>query len=135
MIADVVVVPITDEQLSDVLPVIHRARLGNTARIMRADRGSIQGQLRRAGIPTANAPERVLTSDRLLVVGAAARSPLAAMLALQHGARAAWIVTPRGFWHAVDEGVTAGSPAATPPPMSPTAPAPPMNDEAGHHPL
>lgn len=136
MIADVVVAPIAEEYLIDVLPVIHRARLGNNARIMRASRANVAAQLRRAGIPTTNAPERVLASDCLLVVNAAARSPLAASIALRHGAHSAWIVTPGGHWRGYDEGVAVATPSSQSerPITTPAAISPPSGDEAGHGP-
>lgn len=114
MLAEVVVAPIAEAQLTEVLPVIHRARLGNNARIVRAARANVPAQLRRAGIPTANAPSRVLESACLLVVHAAARSQLAASIALRHGATSAWIVSPNGFWRAFDEGATEVVPPARP---------------------
>lgn len=114
MLAEVVVAPIEEERLTDVLPMIHRARLGNNARIMQASRANLGAQLRRAGVPTANAPERVLASACLLVVHAAARSQLAASIALRHGAHSAWIVSPNGFWYPFEEGVAPAPPAARP---------------------
>lgn len=138
MLAEVVVAPIDEEQLTEVLPVIHRARLGNNARIVRAARANVAAQLRRAGIPTANAPARVLASACLLVVHAAARSELAASIALRHGARSAWIVSPNGFWHAYEEGPAAAAAQArsaergTPP--VPAGSDIPAVEETGHQP-
>jgi len=138
MIADVVVAPIVEEHLTDVLPMIHRARLGNNARIMRATRANLAAQLRRAGVPTTNAPDRVLGSDCLLVVHAAARSQLAASIALRHGAHSAWIVTPNGLWRGYDEGVATTTPSVpavaptTDTSLAPAARSP--SGEAGHQP-
>lgn len=137
MIADAVIAPIAEEQLSEVLPAIHRARLGNNARIIRATRADVAAQLRRAGIPTTNAPMRVLASDCLLVVTAAARSPLAASIALRHGAWSAWIVSPNGFWRGYEEGPAEQLPVARPQePAAPPVPASnaPSADEAGNQP-
>ena len=114
MLAEVVVAPIDEERLVEVLPVIHRARLGNNARIMRAARANLAAQLRRAGVPAVNAPERVLESACLLVVHAAARSQLAASIALRPGARSAWIVSPSGVWRAFDEGAAPATPVSRP---------------------
>ncbi len=105
MIADVVVAAMTPDSLAEALPAVHRAGLGHTARLMRAERGDPRGQLRRAGIPVESGPARLASDVCLLTVAAAARSQAAAALLLHHGASAVWIVSPAGFWRSVDDGL------------------------------
>ncbi|MDQ4099600.1 MAG: hypothetical protein M3121_03765 [Chloroflexota bacterium] len=103
MIADVVVAAVSGDVLREALPAIHRDGLGHTARVMRAERGDLRAQLRRAGIPVESGPERLAAEDLLLTVAAAGRSPVAARLLLGAGARATWIVSPSGAWRQVDD--------------------------------
>ena len=111
MIADVVVAAVTTDVLRDALPVIHRNGLGHTARVMRAERGDLRAQLRRAGVPVESGPERLTAEECLLLVAAAGRSPAAAALLLNRGARATWIVSPSGSWRQVDDMVSTSGPA------------------------
>lgn len=114
MIADVVVAVVTPDVLRDALPAIHRSGLGHTARVMRAARGDLRAQLRRAGVPVESGPERLASEDTLLMVAAAGRSPVAASLLLERGARHTWIVSPSGFWREIDDMVIPPPPAQRP---------------------
>ncbi len=110
MIAEVVVAAVTADVLRDALPAIHRSGLGHTARVMRAERGDLRAQLRRAGVPVESGPERLANEDTLLMVAAAGRSPVAASLLLERGARHTWIVSPSGYWREVDDMVIPSRP-------------------------
>jgi len=114
MIADVVVAAVTPDVLRDALPAIHRNGLGHTARVIRAVRGDLRAQLRRAGVPVESGPARLANEDTLLMVAAAGRSPVAASLLLERGARATWIVSPSGYWREVDDLVIPPQPAQRP---------------------
>lgn len=128
MIADVVVAAVSGDVLREALPAIHRDGLGHTARVMRAARGDLKAQLRRAGIPVESGPERLAAEELLLTVAAAGRSPVAARLLLGAGARATWIVSPSGSWRQVDDEILSSSAGLIPrevvrSPATPTAPA------------
>jgi hypothetical protein len=114
MIADVVVAAVTPDVLREALPAIHRSGLGHTARVMRAERGDLRAQLRRAGVPVESGPERLASEELLLMVAAAGRSPVAASLLLDRGARATWIVSPSGYWRQVDDVVVPSRPEDRP---------------------
>ena len=103
MVSDAMVAIVTDEALPDILPVVHRSGLGHTARVLKPKKLSVREQLRRAGVPTMDLPERIEGADAVLLIMAAARSPFAADLALQHGASATWIVTTAGAWNLIDD--------------------------------
>lgn len=120
MHANVVIALGSDETLPDILAEIHSAGLGHNAFVLRPRRTSIQRQLGRSGIPTAQMPERVDEAEAALVVHAAGRAQLAADITRQRGASATWIVTPNGSWTLVDDDVA--MPPATPAPSAQTAP-------------
>lgn len=126
------IIAITPEDaLSDILTHIHRSGLGNTARVLRPRRGPLREQLRRAGVPVEHAPARLDNAACLLLITAAARSPVAANIALQHGASATWTVTTTGTWTLVDDHVVTR--ATSPRPES--TPLPPANaDDAARNP-
>jgi hypothetical protein len=115
MIADVVVAAMTPDVLRDALPAIHRSGLGHTARVMRAERGDLRAQLRRAGVPVESGPARLAAEELVLMVAAAGRSPAAATLLLGSGAQATWIVSPSGFWRQIDDAVLAPNLVEPPP--------------------
>lgn len=126
MIADAAVAILDRQTLPNILPVVHTHGLGHVARVLTAERGDLQSQLRRMGVPAEGAPESVLGAATLLVLSAAARSPAAAGLLLRAGASSAWTVTRRGEWKAVDDEVTLVSP-------KPLAPPPPSQAIPGLH--
>ena len=103
MVSDAMVAIVSEETLPDILPVVHRSGLGHTARVLKPKKLSIREQLRRAGVPTMDLPERIDGATAVLLIMAAVRSPFAADLALQHGASATWIVTTAGAWILVDD--------------------------------
>jgi hypothetical protein len=109
MVSDTVVAIIPEESLSDVLTQVHRAGLGNNARVLRPRRAPLREQLRRAGIPVEQAPERIADAQCVLMIMAAARSVVASDLVLQHGASATWVVTRSGAWTLVDDRVVKGA--------------------------
>ncbi len=98
MLQDSVVAIVPDDAVRDILPAVHRAGLGHLARLIRSNRRSVVEQLQRAGVPISQAPADLAASPAVLLVRAAARSLMAASLALQHGARAVWIVSGNGAW-------------------------------------
>lgn len=119
MITDVVVAIFDQETLADVLPVVHTNGLGHVARVLTVQRGDLRSQLQRMGVPAEQAPGPVLDASTLLVLSAAARSPMAAGLLLRAGTSAVWIVTRNGEWNAFDDSVTILSPTpATHPPST-----------------
>jgi len=104
MIQDSVVAIVPEELMAEVLPAVHRAGLGHLARVLRAGRrGPIADQLQRAGVPATQAPERVTSSATVLLVTAAARSPMAGLLLMQRGASQAWIVSSLGTWTELED--------------------------------
>lgn len=107
MHANVVIALGSDETLPDILAEIHGAGLGHNAYVLRPRRTSIQRQLARSGIPTAQMPPRVDEAEAALVVHAAGRAQLAADITRQKGASATWIVDPKGSWNLVDDDVAA----------------------------
>jgi len=128
MVADAIVAIVADDVLPTILTVVHRAGLGHTERVIRPKRSPIREQLRRAGVPTASMPERIDDASAVLMVMAAARSPVAADLALQNGASATWIVTTSGAWNLVDDHLV--EPPDEPSTVeAPAAPAMPMARE------
>lgn len=123
MVSDAAIAIIPDAALPVVLSQLHRAGLGHTARVIRPKRAPMREQLRRAGIPVEQAPERLDDAGAILFVNAAVRSPMAANLALVHGASASWIVTRAGEWTLIDDHLVADDAPATTPASLPTAPA------------
>lgn len=116
------VVAITPEdQLPDILTRIHGAGLGHNARVLRPRRGPLREQLRRAGVPVRQAPHRLDDAACVLLITAAARSPQAANLALQHGASATWTVSISGTWELVDDHIVDRASQATAPETIPAA--------------
>lgn len=113
MHANVVIALGSEATLPDILSRIHGAGLGHNAYVLRPRRTSIQQQLTRSGIPTAQMPARVDEAEAALVVHAAARAGLAADITRQHGASATWIVTPNGTWNLVDDDLAAAEIAIT----------------------
>ncbi len=105
MMSDSVVAIVSDDALPTILSHIHRAGLGHNARVLRPRSTTLTAQLTRAGVPTGQAPERVDDAPALLLVMAAARSPKAADIAVQHGASATWIIKRSGEWTIVDDHV------------------------------
>lgn len=105
MIQDSVVAIVPESAIDDVLPAVHRAGLGHLARLVRAGRGSVLDQLRRAGIPTSQAPDLMATTESALLITAAARSQAAGALLLQQGAVLVWNVTSLGAWVELDDAV------------------------------
>lgn len=124
MHANVVIALGSEETLPGILATIHGAGLGHNAFVLRPRRTSIQRQLLRSGIPTAQMPERVDEAEAALVVHAAGRAHLAADITRQHGASATWIVAPSGAWTLVDDDVAAETPATTTVPVSAIDPVP-----------
>jgi hypothetical protein len=133
MITDVVVAILDREALADVLPAVHTNGLGHVARVLTVERGDLHGQLKRMGVPAEQAPEPVAESRTLLVLSAAARSPMAAALLLRSGASTAWIVTRNGEWKVFDDAVTHVSPTTTAMPVSPAQGLPSLPDVPGLH--
>lgn len=113
MVSDTVVAIVSEDVLPALLSQVHRAGLGQNARVLRPHRHPIQYQLVRAGIPIANMPPRVDDAEAVLMVMAAGRSPIAANLALQSGAAAIWIVSRSGAWSIIDDHDVAESPSPT----------------------
>ena len=111
MVSDTVVAIVPEETLPNLLTQIHRSGLGQNARVLRPRRSPIGEQLRRAGIPLEQAPERIDAAGCVLMIMAAARSPVAAELTLHHGASATWIVTRAGSWDLVDDRVVTNGPS------------------------
>lgn len=103
MLQDSVVAIVPDEAVRDILPAIHRAGLGHVARLIRAGRSSVLEQLQRAGVPVAQAPKPLLQCQAALLINAAARSPMAGSLALQHGASQVWTVSALGAWNEIED--------------------------------
>lgn len=101
---DAVVAIVPDLLIGEVLPSLHRAGLGHIARLVRAKpRNPLLAQLQRAGIPVSQAPELVAGAGSVLVVNAAARSPMAGSLLLRLGATTVWTVTAMGAWMPIDD--------------------------------
>lgn len=113
MVSDTVVAIVSENVLPALLSQIHRAGLGQNARVLRPHRHPIQYQLERAGIPIANMPPRVNDAEAVLMVMAAGRAPIAADLALQSGASAVWIVSRSASWSLVDDHDVAEAPLAS----------------------
>lgn len=110
MVSDTVVAIVPEETLPGLLTQVHRSGLGQNARVLRPRRSPVSQQLRRAGVPIEQAPERIEGADCILMIMAAARSPMAAELALHHGASATWIITRSGTWNLVDDHVVMNQP-------------------------
>jgi hypothetical protein len=121
MVSDTVVAIIPEETLSDVLTQVHRAGLGNNARVLRPRRAPLRDQLRRAGIPVEQAPDRLDDAPCILMIMAAARSVMASDLVLQHGASATWVVARTGTWSLVDDRIVEEAIAPVPQPTFPSA--------------
>ena len=115
MVSDTVVAIVPEEALPELLSQIHRSGLGQNARVLRSHRSPVSEQLRRAGVPIEQAPERIEAADCVLMITAAARSPVAAALTLRHGASATWVISRDGVWNIVDDHVVTDrpSPSAT----------------------
>lgn len=126
MHANVVIALGSDETLPTILTHIHGAGLGHNAYVLRPRRTSIQRQLTRSGIPTAQMPARIDEAGAALVVHAAARAGLAADITRQHGASATWIVSPSGAWTLVDDDFVPEAPATMPNASLSTIPATPL---------
>jgi hypothetical protein len=139
MHANVVIALGSEESLPGILARIHGAGLGHNAFVLKPRRSSIQRQLTRSGIPTAQMPARVEDAEAALVIHAAARAGLAADITRQHGASATWIVSPAGAWTLVDDDVAVETTDTSTPSVSPnrdaipapaqTASAPTASDE------
>ncbi len=107
MLQDSVVAIVSDDTVRNILPAVHRAGLGHLARLVRANRSTALQQLQRAGVPVSQAPTSLKACPAVLLVAAAARSPMAASLLLQHGAGAVWIVSAQGPWIEHDDVILA----------------------------
>ncbi len=107
MIQDSVVALIPEDRIGEVLPVIHRSGYGHVVRLVRAGKRPVLDQLQRAGVPIAQAPELIGGLPAVLVISAAARSPMASALVMRHGASRIWIVTAQGAWNEVEDSVLA----------------------------
>jgi len=107
MIQDAVVAVIPEEQVGEVLPAIHRAGYGHLARMIRTGKRPVLDQLQRAGVPVSQAPTAIAELPAVLLVSAAARSPMAAALLMRHGASRVWTITATGAWHEIDDLVLA----------------------------
>jgi hypothetical protein len=119
MLRDHAVASVTEDSLWNILPEIHKANLGHLSRVIRpSKRSSLLDQLRRAGVPVTQAPDRVAASEVILLVSAAARSERTAALAVAHGANRAWVVNTLGAWIEMTDTVLA-APPATPSPLPP----------------
>ncbi len=103
MLQDSVVAIVSDDAVRDILPAVHRAGLGHLSRLIRVGRSTVVQQLQRAGIPVSQAPAGVQSSQAALLITAAARSPMAASLVLQHGASTVWTVSALGAWIEVED--------------------------------
>lgn len=103
MLQDSVVAIVPDDAVRDILPAVHRAGLGHLARLVRAGRRSVLDQLQRAGVPVSQAPASIEQCRAALLISAAARSPMASSLVLQHGASTVWIVSALGAWIEVED--------------------------------
>lgn len=112
MISSSLIAIVDESSLSAILPRIYRAGLGQTARVLRPERGPLRTQMERARVPLDEMPERVADAPALLFIMAAARSELAARIALAGGASACWNVSPAGRWSMVDDGVVPETPVA-----------------------
>lgn len=117
MTVDVVVALVDKLTLSDILPAVHTHGLGHVARVLSVERGDLQSQLKRMGVPAEGAPDLIFDATTLLVLSAAARSPAAAGLLLRAGASTVWTVTRHGDWEVFDDTVTLVSPI--PPVLAP----------------
>lgn len=120
MVSDTVVAIIPEDILPDILTRIHRDGYGHNARVLRPRRTTLREQLRRTGVPVEQAPERLDDAECLLMVMAAARSPKAADLMLQHGASATWIVARTGDWALIDDRVIIQPATVDPEPVTTT---------------
>lgn len=107
MLQDSVVATVSDDAVRDILPAVHRAGLGHLARLVRANRSPVTQQLQRAGIPVSQSPPDLDSSPAVLLVTAAARSPMAASLLLRHGAGTVWVVSAQGSWIEQDDVILA----------------------------
>ena len=105
MIQDSVVAIVPEDVLGDVLPVVHRSGYGHLARVIRAGKRPLPGQLQRAGVPISMAPDVVLNSPSVLLVSAAARSPMAAAMLMRHGASRVWTVDRHGTWAELEDAI------------------------------
>ncbi len=103
MLQDAVVAVVSDDAARDILPAVHRAGLGHISRLIRPGRSSVVQQLQRAGVPSSQAPANLETSQAVLLINSAARSPMAASLVLQHGATMVWTVSGTGNWIATED--------------------------------
>lgn len=126
MIFDSVIAIVDNETLTDILPIVHAQGLGNVARVLSAERGDLQSQLKRMGVPSEGAPQVVQEAALLLVLSAAARSRSAGGLLLRAGASPVWTVTRHGEWQVFDDAVTLVSPG-------PSAPVPAHRPIPGLH--
>lgn len=105
MHANVVIALGSEETLPGILARIHGSGLGHNAYVHKPRRSTIQHQLMRSGIPTAQMPPRVDDAEAALVIHAAARAGLAADITRLHGASATWIVSPSGAWTLLDDDI------------------------------
>lgn len=110
MLSTVVVSIVGEDQLAEMLPVIHRARFGNVTRVIRTHRRDAIGQLRRAGIPTGHAPDAVIAASTVVFANCAGRASQFARICLDFGANSTWIVSVDGPWSPVDDRILAIEP-------------------------
>ena len=103
MIQESVVAIVSEETLGEILPAVHRAGLGTICRVLRTKRSPLLDQLQRAGVPVSQAPTTIATTDRLIVIAAAARAPMASSLLIRHGATTVWTVSVLGEWIPIED--------------------------------
>lgn len=131
MVSDVLVALVDRDQLSTILPVVHRHMLGHVSRVLNPERGDLTSQLRRAGVPVEQAPALVTDAPLLLLISAAGKCPAAAHMLMQAGIHHFWIVRKTGVWSDVDDSVDVLKPAvAAPIGRMPHIPVPGMRDPA-----
>ncbi len=139
MLQDSVVAIVPEDTLGDILPVVHRSGYGHITRVIRNGKRPLLGQLQRAGVPVSLAPDVVGESPTVLMISAAARSPMAAAMLMRHGASRVWTVSTGGAWNELDDAVLSQPNVHVLPPhpaRSSTIPAvpPPSTGDSGEHP-
>jgi hypothetical protein len=94
---------IAEEIQNDVVAALHAAGVGHLTRVIRRERGAIDTQLERAGVPTGETPDSLVHADRVILVTPAPNALDIACLVLQRGAVSAWTLTPDDGWQAIDD--------------------------------
>lgn len=124
MLQDSVVALIPEDKVGSVLPAVHRSGYGHLARMIRSGKRAVLDQLQRAGVPVTQAPEALAGIPAVLLVTAAARTPMAAALLLREGASRVWTVSANGIWAELEDAVLAqpNVHVLPPRPVRPTGP-------------